>query len=164
MSILIGILNALLIITSLFMICLVLIQRGKGGGLAGAFGGAGGSSAFGAKAADVFTKVTIGTAALWFALAVVLVILMNSGSRDTSGFESAASRDKALGTTSSKSKNAAGKDAGTSKDAAGLPSNTPPAKPEPDLPPALPGTSKGTAPAEAAPKDGPSKDAAPKAK
>ena len=47
MSFLIGILNALIVLGSLFMICIILIQRGKGGGLAGAFGGAGGSSAFG---------------------------------------------------------------------------------------------------------------------
>ena len=39
---------------SLFLIALVLIQRGRGGGLAGAFGGAGGQSAFGTKAGDVF--------------------------------------------------------------------------------------------------------------
>ena len=39
MAILSGILNSLLVLTSLFLICLVLIQRGKGGGLAGAFGG-----------------------------------------------------------------------------------------------------------------------------
>jgi len=37
-----AILTSLLILTSLFLICLILIQRGKGGGLAGAFGGMGG--------------------------------------------------------------------------------------------------------------------------
>ncbi|HVS37924.1 MAG TPA: preprotein translocase subunit SecG, partial [Gemmataceae bacterium] len=36
-----------LLLVGLFLILLVLIQRGKGGGLSGAFGGAGGSSAFG---------------------------------------------------------------------------------------------------------------------
>ena len=66
MGILIGILNSLLVLLSLFLICLVLIQRGKGGGLAGAFGGVGGSSAFGTKAGDVFTRVTIIMAAVWF--------------------------------------------------------------------------------------------------
>ena len=34
-----------LLLTCLFLIVLVLIQRGKGGGLAGAFGGMGGQSA-----------------------------------------------------------------------------------------------------------------------
>jgi preprotein translocase subunit SecG len=63
--------------TSLFLICLVLIQRGKGGGLAGAFGGAGGSSAFGTKAGDVFTRVTMITAAIWIALNMLLVVVSN---------------------------------------------------------------------------------------
>jgi preprotein translocase subunit SecG len=59
----------LLMIVSLFMMLIVLIQRGRGGGLAGAFGGAGGSSAFGTKAGDVFTKITIVLALIWFLLA-----------------------------------------------------------------------------------------------
>ena len=47
---------------ALFLILLVLVQRGRGGGLAGALGGAGGQSAFGAKAGDTFTKITMWTA------------------------------------------------------------------------------------------------------
>jgi preprotein translocase subunit SecG len=78
-GILTGILNSLLILTSLFLICLVLIQRGKGGGLAGAFGGMGGSSAFGTKAGDVFTKVTMCVAAFWILLSMLLVIIANRG-------------------------------------------------------------------------------------
>jgi preprotein translocase subunit SecG len=73
----IGLLNVLLVITSLFLICLVLIQRGKGGGLAGAFGGVGGSSAFGTKAGDVFTRITIVVASVWIVLSMLLVILNN---------------------------------------------------------------------------------------
>ena len=67
-----------LTLISAFLICLVLIQRGKGGGLAGAFGGAGGSSAFGTKAGDVFTKVTMITAAIWIALNMLLVVISNN--------------------------------------------------------------------------------------
>lgn len=59
----------LLMLVGLFMMLVVLIQRGRGGGLAGAFGGAGGSSAFGTKAGDVFTKITVVVAIIWFALA-----------------------------------------------------------------------------------------------
>src|SRR5258707_11957093 len=66
-----GILASLLILASLFMICLVLIQRGKGGGLAGALGGMGGSSAFGAKAGDIFTRITIITASIWIAFCLI---------------------------------------------------------------------------------------------
>ena len=69
---------SLLILMCIFLICLVLIQRGKGGGLAGAFGGGGGgSSAFGTKAGDVFTRVTMITAGIWIAMNMVLVILSN---------------------------------------------------------------------------------------
>src|SRR5215813_4809672 len=61
-------LNLLIILTGGFLILLVLIQRGKGGGLAGAFGGAGGSSAFGSRAGDTFTRITIYVAAIWLLL------------------------------------------------------------------------------------------------
>src|SRR6478752_718054 len=67
------ILTAALLLTSLFLICLVLIQRGKGGGLAGAFGGAGGQSAFGSRAGDAFTKITIYTALVWILLIMFLI-------------------------------------------------------------------------------------------
>ena len=56
---------------AIFLILLVLVQRGRGGGLAGALGGMGGSSAFGAKAGDVFTRITIGAAAVWILLCIV---------------------------------------------------------------------------------------------
>jgi preprotein translocase subunit SecG len=67
------ILNILIIIVSLMMMFIVLIQRGKGGGLAGAFGGSGGSSAFGSRAGDQFTKITFYLAALWAVLIMVHV-------------------------------------------------------------------------------------------
>ncbi|TWU44859.1 preprotein translocase subunit SecG [Novipirellula aureliae] len=50
---------------SLFLILLVLIQRGKGGGLTGALGGPGGQSAFGSKAGDTFTVITVVVASVW---------------------------------------------------------------------------------------------------
>jgi preprotein translocase subunit SecG len=62
-----------LVFTALFLIFLVLIQRGRGGGLAGAFGGMGGQSAFGTKAGDVFTKITVGVAAFWILLCVLSI-------------------------------------------------------------------------------------------
>jgi len=65
-------LNIIVIVISLFMVLLILIQRGKGGGLAGAFGGSGGSSPFGSRAGDAFTKITLYTAAIW-----VLVIMIH---------------------------------------------------------------------------------------
>ena len=55
-----------MVLLSLFLILIVLLQRGKGGGLVGAFGGMGGNSAFGAKTSDVFVKITVWTAIIWF--------------------------------------------------------------------------------------------------
>lgn len=52
-----------------FLIIVILLQRGRGGGLAGAFGGLGGQSAFGTKAGDVFTKITIVIAVAWVIVA-----------------------------------------------------------------------------------------------
>ena len=72
---LINVLMVLLFLTALFLILLVLIQRGKGGGLAGAFGGMGGQSAFGTKAGDLFTRVTIVVATFWIILCMVTVKL-----------------------------------------------------------------------------------------
>ena len=60
----------LLTLVAIFLILLVLVQRGRGGGLAGALGGMGGSSAFGAKAGDVFTRITIFAAAFWIILCI----------------------------------------------------------------------------------------------
>jgi len=67
------VLMILLFLSALFLIVLVLIQRGKGGGLAGAFGGMGGQSAFGTKAGDLFTKITIGVAAFWIVVSIFTV-------------------------------------------------------------------------------------------
>jgi preprotein translocase subunit SecG len=61
------------VVVELFLILLILIQRGKGGGLAGAFGGAGGSSAFGSRAGDAFTRITIYVAAVWLLLIMITI-------------------------------------------------------------------------------------------
>jgi preprotein translocase subunit SecG len=61
----------LLSVVAVFLILLILVQRGRGGGLAGALGGMGGSSAFGAKAGDVFTRITVVAAAIWIILCIV---------------------------------------------------------------------------------------------
>lgn len=84
MSFLAGFLNLLVILTGVFLIGLVLIQRGKGGGLAGAFGGVGGSSPFGSKAGDSFTRITIYVATFWILLIMVQVRVMNSAGEDAS--------------------------------------------------------------------------------
>ncbi len=65
-------LNAFVVGLGLVLMLIVLVQRGKGGGLAGAFGGVGGSSPFGSRAADQFVKITLYLAAVW-----VLVIMIH---------------------------------------------------------------------------------------
>jgi len=55
----------------LLLIVVILLQKGRGGGLAGAFGGAGGHSAFGAKTGDVFTWVTVALTAMFVTVAVI---------------------------------------------------------------------------------------------
>lgn len=67
----------LLFLVALFLILLVLVQRGRGGGLAGAFGGMGGQSAFGTKAGDLFTRITIVVAGVWILLCVISVKYFN---------------------------------------------------------------------------------------
>jgi len=72
-----GLFQLLLLIGSVFLILLILVQRGKGGGLTGALGGMGGQSAFGAKAGDAFTKVTVVTSLIWITLCMVTIALFN---------------------------------------------------------------------------------------
>ena len=67
-----NVLNVFLLLTGLFLILVVLIQRGKGGGLSGAFGGVGGSSAFGSRAGDAFTRFTLIVASIWVLLIMLL--------------------------------------------------------------------------------------------
>ena len=68
-----GPLNLILILLGAFLILLVLIQRGKGGGLIGALGGSGGSSPFGSRAGDQFTRLTIYLALIWLLLTMIQV-------------------------------------------------------------------------------------------
>ena len=83
MWILQSLLMTALMLLGLFLIGLILLQRGRGGGLAGAFGGMGGQSAFGTKAGDVFTRITIGVAAAWILLCAGSVVALHqtSGNR-----------------------------------------------------------------------------------
>jgi preprotein translocase subunit SecG len=72
--------NLVVLSLSVILIVLVLIQRGKGGGLSGAFGGAGGSSAFGSRAGDTFTRITIGVAAVWIVMLMMQIWVMSAPS------------------------------------------------------------------------------------
>ena len=79
LAFLLPILAFLLPFLSIFLILLVLVQRGRGGGLVGAFGGGGGQSAFGAKAGDLFTKITVVTVSIWILFCILLLLAMKQG-------------------------------------------------------------------------------------
>src|SRR3954464_12570914 len=94
----------ILSVLALFLILLVLVQRGRGGGLAGALGGMGGSSAFGAKAGDVFTRITIITASIWilFCLFALMWAKHRGGVLNTSTATSSSSGEADTGLLPSK--------------------------------------------------------------
>jgi preprotein translocase subunit SecG len=69
--------------TSLFLVLLVLVQRGRGGGIAGALGGAGGQSAFGTKAGDLFTRITVGVAIVWIMLCCGAIYFLKTAAFST---------------------------------------------------------------------------------
>src|SRR3954451_21573070 len=71
----------LFIIICLFLILLILIQKGRGGGLSGAFGGAGGNTAFGSKTGDVLTWATSVVFGVFLLLAIVLNLIGNAMER-----------------------------------------------------------------------------------
>jgi preprotein translocase subunit SecG len=66
-----AIVGILFILICILLILVILVQKGRGGGLAGAFGGAGGHSAFGAKTGDVFTWITVGLTFAFILMAVI---------------------------------------------------------------------------------------------
>jgi len=67
-------LATLFVIVCVLLIIMVLLQKGRGGGLSGAFGGMG-SSAFGTRTGDVFTWVTIILTAVFLLLAIITTIV-----------------------------------------------------------------------------------------
>ncbi|MBQ9800957.1 MAG: preprotein translocase subunit SecG [Thermoguttaceae bacterium] len=83
-----------MVLLSLFLILIILLQRGKGGGLVGAFGGMGGNSAFGAKTGDVFMRITVVAAIIWFVACIggrhILGMKSGSSLQDAVGVEAAA--------------------------------------------------------------------------
>lgn len=84
---------------SVFLVLVILVQRGRGGGLTGALGGMGGQSAFGTKAGDLFTRITIVVAAIWVVLSMASLKVLNQAS-STAGLDPNA-RGKATPTSKS---------------------------------------------------------------
>ena len=75
MSLVIGILTFVLILTSLFLVLVVLMQRAKtDGGMGAAMGGGITESTFGAETSNVLSKATINGAIVFFVLSFVLYL------------------------------------------------------------------------------------------
>ncbi|MGA2071275.1 MAG: preprotein translocase subunit SecG [Sedimentisphaerales bacterium] len=71
-SFIMNVIAVLFVIGSVVLILVVLIQKGKGGGLSGAFAGGMASGILGSKTGDVLTWVTISVASLFIIVALVL--------------------------------------------------------------------------------------------
>jgi preprotein translocase subunit SecG len=64
-------LGLFIFLCGVMLILLILVQRGRGGGLVGALGGGGSASPFGSRAGDAFTRYTIVLALIWIALNMI---------------------------------------------------------------------------------------------
>jgi preprotein translocase subunit SecG len=70
--------SIVLIITSSLMVLLVLLHKGKGGGLSDLFGGGISSSLGGSSVVERnLDRLTIGTGVIWFTAIVVLGLLLS---------------------------------------------------------------------------------------
>ena len=72
--------TVVLAIVAVAMVLIILVQRPQGGGLAGAFGGAGGSSTetvFGGRVGDALTYATVAAFVVYLGLAITLNLLDN---------------------------------------------------------------------------------------
>ena len=67
-------LGVLFIALCVFLIAVVLLQKGRGEGLSSALGGAGGQSAFGSKTGDKLTVFTVGVVVFFFLGAILLSV------------------------------------------------------------------------------------------
>ncbi|CUU00505.1 preprotein translocase subunit SecG [Candidatus Thermokryptus mobilis] len=84
-----SVLVAIEIIIAVLLIIFVLLQAGRGGGLAGAFGGAGFGTVFGIRrTADFLSKATITLGAIFLLLAIIINLFFLPGKTPESVRES----------------------------------------------------------------------------
>ncbi len=73
------VLNILLVLTSTILVVLILLHRGKGGGLSSMFGGAVSSSLSGSSVVEKnLNRLTVFTALIWTVCIVALGILIKA--------------------------------------------------------------------------------------
>ncbi|MGI8900052.1 MAG: preprotein translocase subunit SecG [Nocardioides sp.] len=72
--------TVLLILSSLLLIVLVLLHKGRGGGLSDMFGGGVSSGLGGSSVAEKnLDRITVGTALIWAACIIALGLLLKAG-------------------------------------------------------------------------------------
>ncbi len=79
------VLTVIFIVVSAAMVPIILVQRPQGGGLAGAFGGAGGTgtdTVFGGRVGDALTWATVIAFAVYLGLAITLNLMDNPPTED----------------------------------------------------------------------------------
>jgi len=85
-DIIVGILMGLFLLDSILLVVVILLQSGKAGGLASAFGAGGAAdSAFGAKVSQPLRRVTAVMAGVFFAIAIALAIMSSVSQQKTVG-------------------------------------------------------------------------------
>ena len=72
-SFIMNVVAVLFILSCVALVLIILIQKGRGGGLSGAFGGGMASGILGSKTGDFLTWVTITLVGLFLLLAIVMV-------------------------------------------------------------------------------------------
>ena len=80
-GLLMNLVAVLFILVSLFLILIVLMQKGRGGGLSGAFGGGMASGLLGSKTGDFLTWVTVVCVSIFLLLAVLMARYYRPSSR-----------------------------------------------------------------------------------
>jgi protein translocase SecG subunit len=70
-----SLISVVFVICAVMLVLIVLIQKGKGGGLSAAFGGGSASGLLGSKTGDFLTWITIVMAGVFLALAVAMAKL-----------------------------------------------------------------------------------------
>jgi len=72
--------SILLVLTSLLLIVMILLHKGRGGGLSDMFGGGVSSGLGGSSIAEKnLDRITIGVAVIWFACIISLGLLLKNG-------------------------------------------------------------------------------------
>jgi preprotein translocase subunit SecG len=76
----IAVFSVLLVIASLTLILMILLHKGRGGGLSDMFGGGVSSGLGGSSVAERnLDRITVGAGVIWFACIVALGLLLKSG-------------------------------------------------------------------------------------